>query len=145
MKKTLLQEVKAMNKIAGTQMTKEQEATIIRERLEQLGENKKPQSINESIITAIIGTLAVGILGAELLSGDAHGDGIISNAISDIKRKLRGQETASDVWKKVVKDAEIKKHVRDNAEDIVKKGKNYKSKELEDLVKNHLDTKNIKR
>jgi hypothetical protein len=38
MKKTLLQEVKAMNKIAGTQMTKEQEIAIIRERLEQLNE-----------------------------------------------------------------------------------------------------------
>jgi len=109
-----------------------------------LKENKKQQPINESIIAAIIGTLAVGMLGAELLSGDAHGGGIISNAISDIKRKLRGEETASDVWEKVVKDDKIKKYVRDNAEDIVKKGKNYKSKELEDLIKNHLDTKKDK-
>jgi hypothetical protein len=38
MKKTLLQEVKAMNKIAGTQMTKQQEIALIRERLEQLNE-----------------------------------------------------------------------------------------------------------
>ena len=38
MKKTLLQEVKAMNKIAGTEMTVEQEIAIIRERLEQLNE-----------------------------------------------------------------------------------------------------------
>jgi hypothetical protein len=38
MKKTLLQEVKAMNKIAGTQMTKQQEIKLIRERLEQLNE-----------------------------------------------------------------------------------------------------------
>ena len=38
MKKTLLQEVKAMNKIAGTQMTKEQEIILIRERLQQLNE-----------------------------------------------------------------------------------------------------------
>ena len=38
MKKALLQEVKAMNKIAGTQMTKEQEIAIIRERLQQLNE-----------------------------------------------------------------------------------------------------------
>ena len=38
MKKTLLQEVKAMNKIAGTQMTKEQELTLIKERLQQLNE-----------------------------------------------------------------------------------------------------------
>jgi hypothetical protein len=38
MKKTLLQEVKAMNKIAGTQMTKEQEIALIRERLQQLNE-----------------------------------------------------------------------------------------------------------
>ena len=38
MKKTLLQEVRAMNKIAGTQLTKEQEITLIRERLEQLNE-----------------------------------------------------------------------------------------------------------
>ena len=38
MKKTLLQEVKAMNKIAGTKMTKEQEIALIRERLQQLNE-----------------------------------------------------------------------------------------------------------
>jgi hypothetical protein len=38
MKKTLLQEIKAMNKIAGTKLTKEQEVAIIRERLEQLNE-----------------------------------------------------------------------------------------------------------
>ena len=38
MKKTLLQEVKAMNKIAGTQLTKQQEITLIRERLQQLNE-----------------------------------------------------------------------------------------------------------
>jgi len=38
MKKGLLQEIKAMNKIAGTQLTKEQEVAIIRERLQQLNE-----------------------------------------------------------------------------------------------------------
>lgn len=38
MKKTLLQEVKAMNKIAGTELTKEQEIALIRERLQQLNE-----------------------------------------------------------------------------------------------------------
>lgn len=38
MKKTLLQEIKAMNKIAGTQITKEQEIFIIKERLQQLNE-----------------------------------------------------------------------------------------------------------
>lgn len=36
--KNLLNEIKAMNKIAGTQLTKEQEIAIIRERLEQLNE-----------------------------------------------------------------------------------------------------------
>jgi hypothetical protein len=36
--KNLLNEIKAMNKIAGTKMTKEQEVAIIRERLEQLNE-----------------------------------------------------------------------------------------------------------
>jgi hypothetical protein len=36
--KTLLQEVKAMNKIAGTQLTKEQEISLIKERLQQLNE-----------------------------------------------------------------------------------------------------------
>ena len=142
MKKTLLQEVKAMNKIAGTELTKEQEIAIIRERLEQLSENKKPQSINESIIAAIIGTLAIGMLGAEILSGDAHGGGIISSAIADIKRKWKGEPTSKEIWTKVVRDDEIRKFVKNNASDIVKKGKNYKSKELEDLVKNHLDTKN---
>jgi len=39
MNKTLLQEVKAMNKIAGTQMTKEQEITLIKERLKELNES----------------------------------------------------------------------------------------------------------
>ena len=39
MKKTLLQEIKAMNKIAGTQMTKEQEINLIKERLKFLNEN----------------------------------------------------------------------------------------------------------
>jgi len=36
--KNLLNEIKAMNRIAGTQLTKEQEIAIIRERLEQLNE-----------------------------------------------------------------------------------------------------------
>jgi len=36
--KNLLNEIKAMNKIAGTQLTKEQEIAIIRERLQQLQE-----------------------------------------------------------------------------------------------------------
>ena len=36
MRKNLLQEVKAMNKVAGTQMTKEQEINFIRERLNEL-------------------------------------------------------------------------------------------------------------
>jgi len=36
--KNLLNEIKAMNKIAGTQMTKEQEIAIIRERLNQIQE-----------------------------------------------------------------------------------------------------------
>jgi hypothetical protein len=38
MKKTILQEVKAMNKIAGTELTKSQEIKIIKERLVQLSE-----------------------------------------------------------------------------------------------------------
>lgn len=38
MKKNLLNEIKAMNRIAGTQLTKEQEVAIIKERLEQLNE-----------------------------------------------------------------------------------------------------------
>ena len=36
MKKTLLQEVKAMNKIAGTQMTTEQEIAFIKNRLKEI-------------------------------------------------------------------------------------------------------------
>jgi hypothetical protein len=36
--KNLLNEIKAMNKIAGTELTKKQEIAIIRERLEQLNE-----------------------------------------------------------------------------------------------------------
>jgi len=36
MKKTLLEEVKAMNKIAGTQLTKEQEIELIKNRLQEL-------------------------------------------------------------------------------------------------------------
>ena len=36
--KNLLNEIKAMNKIAGTQMTKQQEIKLIKERLEQLKE-----------------------------------------------------------------------------------------------------------
>lgn len=36
MNKTLLQEIKAMNKIAGTQMTKEQEIAFIKNRLQEL-------------------------------------------------------------------------------------------------------------
>jgi hypothetical protein len=38
MNRNILQEIKAMNKIAGTQLTKEQEIKIIKERLEQLNE-----------------------------------------------------------------------------------------------------------
>jgi len=40
MKKGLLQEIKAMNNIAGTQLTKEQEVALICERLEQLNEGE---------------------------------------------------------------------------------------------------------
>ena len=45
--KNLLNEIKAMNKIAGTQLTKEQEIAIIRERLEELNEAsmKPPKSV----------------------------------------------------------------------------------------------------
>ena len=38
MKKGLLNEIKAMNKIAGTELTKEQEISLIKERLKQLNE-----------------------------------------------------------------------------------------------------------
>jgi hypothetical protein len=40
MKKGLLNEIKAMNKTAGTQLTKEQEIKLIKERLKQLNEVK---------------------------------------------------------------------------------------------------------
>jgi hypothetical protein len=43
MKKNLLQEVKAMNKLAGTQMTKEQEINFIRERLNELEFNSQKE------------------------------------------------------------------------------------------------------
>jgi hypothetical protein len=43
MRKNLLQEVKAMNKLAGTQMTKEQEINFIRERLNELEFNSQKE------------------------------------------------------------------------------------------------------
>jgi IS1 family transposase len=49
--KNLLNEVKAMNKIAGTQMTVEQEVAIIRERLEQLNEATEAYSKAEEYIS----------------------------------------------------------------------------------------------
>jgi hypothetical protein len=101
---------------------------------------EEKQPINESIIGAIIGTLAVGILGAELLSGDAHGRGVISSAIADIKSKWKGEPTSKEIWAKVVRDDEIRKFVKNNASDIVKKGKGYKSKDLEDLIKKYIDS-----
>ena len=39
--KNLLNEIKAMNKIAGTQLTKEQEMVLIRERLSELSQIKE--------------------------------------------------------------------------------------------------------
>lgn len=112
-----------------------------------LKESKQPEPINESMIAAIagiVGLVATGVLGAELFSADAHGDGIISNAIEDIKRKWKGEPTSSDIWKKIARDQQIRKFVRDNAKDIVKSGKNYKSKELQDLIIKYLDSQNKK-
>lgn len=43
MKKTLLQEIKAMNKIAGTQMTSEQEIAFIKQRLSELEFNSQKE------------------------------------------------------------------------------------------------------
>ena len=43
MRKNLLQEVKAMNKFAGTQMTKEQEINFIKERLNELEFNSQKE------------------------------------------------------------------------------------------------------
>jgi hypothetical protein len=42
MKKTILQEVKAINKIAGTKITKQQEIALIKERLQNLNEATGP-------------------------------------------------------------------------------------------------------
>ena len=112
-----------------------------------LEESKQSEPINESIIAAIVGIVglvATTALGAELFSDDASGEGMISRAIADIKRKWKGEPTSSDIWKKVVRDDEIRKYVRDNAKDIVKRGKNYKSKELEDLIIKYLDTEKKK-
>ena len=44
--KTLLNEIKAMNKIAGTQLTKEQEIALIKERINEIEDKKL---LNEKI------------------------------------------------------------------------------------------------
>jgi hypothetical protein len=101
---------------------------------ERLG---KP-SVNEGGIMGIVGAIGMAALGLELLASDGDG-GLITNIIRDIKAKYKGEPTRAEAWEKVVKDWEIRKFARNNANDIVKKGKNYKSKELEDLVQQKLN------
>ena len=103
---------------------------------ERLG---KP-SVNEGGIMGIVGAIGVAALGLELLASDGDG-GMITKIIRDIKAKYNGEPTRAEAWEAVVKDWEIRKFARDNANDIVKKGKNYKSKELEDLVQKKLNKK----
>ncbi len=103
---------------------------------ERLG---KP-SVNEGAIGAIVGVMAMGALGLELLASDGDG-GMITKIIRDIKAKYKGEPTRAEAWEAVVKDYEIRKFARNNANDIVKQGKNYKSKELEDLVQKKLNKK----
>jgi hypothetical protein len=103
---------------------------------ERLG---KP-SVNEGAIMAITGAVAMAALGLELLASDGDG-GMITKIIRDIKAKYNGEPTRAEAWEDVVRDYEIRKFARDNANDIVKKGKNYKSKELEDLVQKKLNKK----
>jgi hypothetical protein len=103
---------------------------------ERLG---KP-SVNESAIMGIVGAIGMAALGLELLASDNDG-GMITKIIRDIKAKYNGEPTRAEAWEAVVKDWEIRKFARDNANDIVKKGKNYKSKELEDLVQKKLNKK----
>ena len=95
--------------------------------------------VNESIM-GVVGAIALGALGLELLASDNDG-GMITKIIRDIKAKYNGEKTSAEAWEAVVKDYEIRKFVRNNANDIVKKGKNYKSKELEDLVQQKLNKK----
>ncbi len=92
--------------------------------------------VNESIVAAI----ALAVVGLELLGSDGDG-GMITKIVRDIKSKYKGEPTRAEAWEKVVKDYEIRKFARNNANDIVKKGKNYKSKELEDLVQQKLNKK----
>jgi hypothetical protein len=94
-------------------------------------------SVNESI-TGVVGAIALAALGLELLASDGDG-GMITKIIRDIKAKYKGEPTSGEAWEAVVKDYEIRKFARNNANDIVKKGKNYKSKELEDLVQKKLN------
>ena len=95
-------------------------------------------SVNEGAIGAIVGVMAMGALGLELLASDGDG-GMITKIIRDIKAKYKGEPTRAEAWEAVVKDYEIRKFARNNANDIVKQGKNYKSKELEDLVQQKLN------
>ena len=94
--------------------------------------------VNEGAIMGIVGGIAMAALGLELLASDGDG-GLITNIIRDIKAKYKGEPTRAEAWEAVVKDWEIRKFARNNANDIVKKGKNYKSKELEDLVQQKLN------
>ena len=54
MKKTLLNEIKAMNKIAGTKINKEQEISFIKNRLNEL--SSKPKMISKSVVKESIDT-----------------------------------------------------------------------------------------
>ena len=54
MKKTLLKEIKEMNKIAGTKITKEQEISFIKNRLNEL--SSKPKMISKSVVKESIDT-----------------------------------------------------------------------------------------
>jgi hypothetical protein len=98
---------------------------------------KNESVVNESI-TGVVGAIALAALGLELLASDGDG-GMITKIIRDIKAKYKGEKTSAEAWEAVVKDYEIRKFVRNNANDIVKKGKNYNSKELENLVQQKLN------
>lgn len=109
---------------------------INKEKVEDKIDPTKP-SVNESIM-GVVGAIALAALGLELFASDNDG-GMITKIIRDIKAKYKGEKTSAEDWEDVVKDYQIRNFVRNNANDIVKKGKNYKSKELEDLIQKKLN------
>jgi hypothetical protein len=114
MKKTLLQEVKAMNKIAGTELTKEQEIKLIKERLEELDEYSVGDHGGEAlppgqmVLRLLIGIGSITALSGTLIAIGLYGRDLLRQAKDAFHNWNRGRELDPKVVKGIITDFQNK-------------------------------------